>query len=157
MAPEASGPAGSPASTASAMEASAARAMTGFWSRLSAGEQIAFAGAFVLLVIGDFLLGDILQVGGVPFAIEIAAADILLLIWVKATRPGMAWPFPFAMLLGALAVIVAVPTFSDVLADITQLGTLFGDAGRLLAWVIDTIAGLAVGVGAWMVWRAEGR
>ena len=150
MAPEATGSGGS---TASAMEAEAARAMSGFWGRLSQGEQIAFAGAFVLLIVGDFLLGDLLDVGGVPLPLEIAAADILLLIWAKASRPGMAWPFPFPMLLAALAVIVAVPTLSDVLADVTRLGDLFADAGLLLAWVIDTIAGLAVGVGAWMVWR----
>jgi hypothetical protein len=139
------------------MEADAARAMSGFWSRLSAGEQIAFAGAFVLLVIGDFILSDLLGAGGVPIALEIAAADVLLLIWARAMRPGMAWPFPFPMLLAALAVIVAVPTFSDVLADLPHLGDLFADAGQLLAWVIDSIAGLAVGLGAWMVWRSEAR
>jgi len=154
MAPEATG---SAASTASAMEAEAARAMSGFWSRLSPGEQIAFAGAFVLLIVGDFLLGDLLSIGGVPLPMEIAAADVLLLIWARAMRPNMAWPFPFPMLLAALAVIVAVPTFSDILADVGHLGDLFGDGGQLLAWVIDSIAGLAVGVGAWMVWRAQPR
>jgi hypothetical protein len=136
------------------MESEAAQAMSGFWGRLSPGEQVAFAGAFVLLIVGDFILSDLLELGGVPFAMEIAAADILLLIWARAMRPGMAWPFPFPMLLAALAVIIAVPTLSDVIADVTQLGTIFGDAGRLVAWVIDTIAGLAVGWGAWMVWRA---
>jgi hypothetical protein len=148
---------GSASASASSMEAAAQRAMSGFWGRLSTGEQVAFGGALVLLVIGDFVLGDLLQLGGVPFAMEIAAADVVLLIWAKAMRPGMSWPFPFPMLLAALAVIIAVPTFSDVLADVGQLGTLFGDAGRLGAWVIDTIAGLAVGLGAWMTWQAEAR
>jgi hypothetical protein len=139
------------------MEADAARAVSGFWGRLSQGEQVAFAGAFVLLVIGDFLLSDLLGLGGIGLPAEIAAADIMLLVWAKATRPGMSWPFPFPMLLAALAVIIAVPTLSDVIADIAQLGTLFGDGGRLVAWVIDSIAGLAVGVGAWMVWRDSAR
>lgn len=150
MAPEGSG---SAAPTASAMEAEAARAMSGFWGRLSSGEQIAFAGAFVLLVVGDFILSDLLGHGGVPLALEVAAADVMLLIWARASRPSMAWPFPFPMLLAAVAVIIAVPTLSEVIADLPNLGTIFSDALNLVAWIIDVVAGLAVGYGAWLVWR----
>ncbi|MBI3751851.1 MAG: hypothetical protein HY263_09390 [Chloroflexi bacterium] len=147
MAPS-DGPTGSMTSAAAAAEGGAMR----FWSRLGQGEQLAFAGAFVLLVIGDWLLSDLLDQGGVPFAMEVAAANVLLLIYAKSARPGMAWPIPFAMLLAGLATVIFVPTISDLLVDLRQLDKL-GDAGRLIAIVVDWAAGLAVGVGAWMVWR----
>jgi hypothetical protein len=124
------------------------------WNRLSQGEQLALAGSAVMLVVGEWLLADLLGLGGLPLALEVAAADIVLLILVRAVRPSTAWPIPYAILLGGLATIVVVPSISDLLGTLRSLD-LLGGTGDLLAMLINWLAAAAVGVGAWMVWRAD--
>ena len=132
-----------------AMTADTAKA---FWNRLSRGEQIAFAGAAALVVIGDWILGALLNMGGVPFAIEIAASQLALLIVVHAIRPGITWPIPFAVLALALATVIVVPAISDILYSIRNTG---GNGGNMLGDLFSWVCAGAVAVGAWMIWRAE--
>ena len=142
--------AGSTTPAQPAMATDAARAM---WSRLSRGEQLVFAGAAALVVIGDWILGALLQMGGVPFAIEIAASQLALLIVVHTVRPGITWPIPFAVLVLALATVVVVPTISDILYSVRAPGGNGG--GNILGELFDWLCAGAVAIGAWMVWRAE--
>lgn len=145
----------SPAAAPQAAPKSASGSFSGFWSRLSQGEQIAFAGAVVLVVIGNWLLADLLGLGGAPIEVELAAAEIALLIYARASRPGTTWPIPYPMILGGTAAVLVIPTISDILGTIHNAGTL--DGGLLLGLLVNWIAALAVGVGAWMVWQGEQR
>ena len=131
----------------------AAGAWAGIWSGLGQGERIAFGGAAVLLVVGQWLLADLFDRGGVPIAIEIAAAEMLLLILVRAVRPATMWPLPYAVLMAAIGTVIVVPTISDILVALRNFGSI--EIGTLLALLVDWLAGLAVGIGAWRVWQAE--
>jgi hypothetical protein len=126
-------------------------AMSSMWARLSQGERLAFAGAAALLVVGQWLFGDLLAFGGVPIALEIAAAELMLLLAVRAVRPATMWPIPYAVLLAGIATVIVVPTISDVLATIHNVGTLDGET--LLAGLVDWLSAAAIAAGAWMVWR----
>lgn len=141
----------SPTTTQHETPSAAEAAMAGFWSRLSQGEQIAFAGAAVLLVIGEWLLADLIGWNGQPIEVEIAAAEVLLLIAVRALRPSIAWPVPYAVLLASAAVVVVVPTVDSFLGVIHEAGVL-SDGASLVGSLVDWIAAAAVGVGAYLNW-----
>ncbi|HEX5240013.1 MAG TPA: hypothetical protein VFW20_03355 [Candidatus Limnocylindrales bacterium] len=144
-----------PTSSPTAAPAAAPSAATAFWSRLSQGEQLALAGAATLVVIGNWLLADLLGLGGAPIEVELAAAEIALLIYARAMKPGTTWPIPYAMILGGTAAVLVIPTIGDILETFRNTSTL--DGGLLLGLLVNWIAALAVGVGAWMVWRSDSR
>lgn len=139
---------GAPTATVSEPSAMAMR----LWGRLSQGEQLALAGALALVVIGEWLFGDLLGLAGVPLPIEVAAAELALLVVARALRPGTSWPIPYPFIVAGFAAVVVVPTISDLLSTLHNT-ELLGDGANLLAAVVDWVAAAAVGVGAWMVWR----
>jgi hypothetical protein len=133
-----------------ATSSDAARA---FWNRLSRGEQLLFAGAAALVVIGDWVLGALLNTSGVEFAVSIAAAELALLVAVRSMRPSIAWPIPFSVIVIGLATVIVVPAISDLLYAVRGLGG--NNAGDMVAQVFDWACAAAVAVGAWMVWHDD--
>ena len=129
--------------------------MPRFWSSLSMGEQLAFGGAAALLVIGQWLLADILDAPGVFIGAEIAAAEVMLLIFVRKMRPATAWPVPYPVLLAGIATVVAVPAIGDFLSTVSSFGNLNESGLDLVALLLDWIAAAAVAAGAWMVWQGD--
>ena len=125
-----------------------------FWASLSMGERAAVAGAALLLVVVDWLLGALLKEGGLYITTELGAAEILLLVFIRHARPSIAWPLPYAVLLVGFAVLVVVPTITGFLDTIVNTGGL-GGGMDLVADILEWIGAAAVGYGAWQVWRSE--
>ena len=129
--------------------------MPRFWSSLSMGEQLVFGGAAVLLVVGEWLLADLLDAPGVFIGAEIAAAELLLLIFVRKMRPATTWPLPYAVLLAGIATIVVVPAIGDFLATLSSLGNLNESGLDIVALLLEWLSAAAIAAGAWMVWRSD--
>ncbi len=125
-----------------------------FWASLSMGERIAVAGAALLLVVVDWLLGALLKEGGLYITTELGAAEILLLVYVRHARPSMTWPLPYAVLLVGFAVLVVVPTITGFLDTIVSFGTV-GSGTDVLAQILGWLGAAAVAFGAYQVWKAE--
>jgi len=125
-----------------------------FWASLSMGERIAVAGAALLLVVVDWLLGALLKEGGLYVTTELGAAEVLLLVFIRHARPSIAWPLPYAVLLAGFAVLIVVPTITSFLGTIVnfgQVGSGMDVVADLLAW----IGAAAVAFGAYQVWAAD--
>ena len=127
------------------------------WNGLSRGEQLALGGAVALLVIGEWLLADLLDGPGIAISGEIAAAELVLLVLAHAMRPGISWPLPFAMLLAATAAVIVVPTISEILSDVRNPDVFSGSGLSLLTLLFDWACAAVIAAGAWMVWRSDTR
>jgi hypothetical protein len=125
-----------------------------FWASLSMGERIAVAGAALLLVIVDWLLGALLKEGGLYVTTELGAAEVILLVFIRHARPSIAWPLPYAVLLAGFAVLVVVPTITGFLTTIVSFGTV-GSGADVLANILEWIGAAAIAFGAYQVWKAE--
>ncbi|HEX8024997.1 MAG TPA: hypothetical protein VF484_02215, partial [Candidatus Limnocylindrales bacterium] len=124
-----------------------------FWASLSMGERIAVAGAALVLVIVDWLLGALLMVGGLSITTELGAAEIILLVFIRHARPSIAWPLPYPVLLVGFAVLVVVPTISFFLSTIVSFGQV-GSGTDVLSDVLEWIGAGAVAFGAFQVWKS---
>ncbi|HLX35820.1 MAG TPA: hypothetical protein VKR30_11350 [Candidatus Limnocylindrales bacterium] len=125
-----------------------------FWASLSMGERLAVGGALFLLVICDWILGDLLRISGLAITQELGAAEIVLLALIRHARPGIAWPLPYAVLLAGFSVLIVIPTISDFLGTLGDLGQLAGGTnvlGDVLVW----LGAAAVAYGAYLVWKTE--
>ena len=151
--PDGAEPAASAQAATPAQPAASSNSAVMLWNRLSRGEQLVLGGAAALVVIGDWILGALLNMGGVQFAVEIAAANLALLIVVHELRPRITWPIPFAVLVLALSVVIVVPAISDVLYTVRGPAGVGG--GNMLGELFDWVCAAAGAIGAWMIWRAE--
>jgi hypothetical protein len=128
--------------------------LTKFWSALSMGERAAVGGAAAVLVIGEWLLGDLLHGSGVSITTALGCAEIILLVYIRWARPSIAWPVPYTVLLAGFAVLVAVPTISDILFTVSNAGNLGGGV-ELLSQLVSWIGAGAIAFGAYLIWRAD--
>ena len=125
-----------------------------FWASLSMGERLAVAGAALLLVVVDWLLGALLKEGGLYITTELGAAEILLLVFIRHARPAIAWPLPYAVLLAGFAVLVVVPTITGFLGTLVNFGQV-GSGMDVLADVLAWVGAAVIAFGAYQVWKAE--
>ena len=125
-----------------------------FWASLSMGERLAFGGAALLLVVVDWILGQLLRMGGLYITTELGAAEILLLIFIRHARPSIAWPLPYAVLLAGFSVLVVVPTITSFLGAIMNAGQL-GTGGDIFADLLAWIGAAVIAFGAYQVWKSE--
>jgi len=125
-----------------------------FWASLSMGERIAVAGAALLLVVVDWLLGALLKEGGLYITTELGAAEVLLLVFIRHARPSIAWPLPYAVLLVGFTVLVVVPTITGFLSTIVNFGQV-GSGMDVVADLLEWVGAAAVAFGAYQVWAAD--
>jgi hypothetical protein len=155
-APPAAPPAPPPPSPGAVAGAAASAAATMLWSRLSAGERIAIVGAAIIVVIGDWIVGALLNGPGTWISTTIASAELIFFVVVRHSGRSMSWPIPYAIVLAGLAVAIAAPAVSDTLAflrhltDPARVGAL-----DLLGLVAELVGAALVAWGAFTTWRAN--
>jgi hypothetical protein len=125
-----------------------------WWASLGAGEKVAVAGAALLLVVVDWLLGALLNEGGLYITTELGAAEVVLLVVIRHARPGIAWPLPYSVLLAGFSVLIVVPTITGFLGTLVNFGQV-GSGLNVLAHLLEWVGAGLVAYGAWQVWRSE--
>ncbi len=125
--------------------------MNGFWTGLGRGEQLLLAGAALIFVFADILVGLVTGFT-VDTAIVICAVIAIAAIYLRHTSPGTAWPFAYEVLLLVLTIIVVVFALDDLIASI-HTGFFQNEQA------LDVLSVLAVWVGAalmaigwWLDW-----
>jgi hypothetical protein len=126
------------------------------WSRLSAGERIAIIGAAIILVVGDWIVGALLNGPGTWISTTIASAELIFIVVVRHSGRPMSWPISYTIILAGLAVAIAAPAVSDLLAffrhltDPSRVGAL-----ELVGVVVELVGAALVAWGAFTTWRAN--
>ncbi len=145
-----------PAPSPAAVAASAAgAAATMLWSRLSAGEKIAVIGAALMLVLGDWIVGGLLNGPGNWVSTTIASAELIFFVVVRHSGRAMAWPIPYATILAGLAVAIAAPAASDLfnfLRQLTEPGRITGIG--VVGELTELVGAALVAWGSFVTWRA---
>lgn len=133
-------------------------ARPGLWASLAPGEKLVVAGAALILVVGEWLLGALAGGHGLLVSTPIAAAQLLLFVTVRHSPREMTWPIPYAVVLGALATVIVVPAVSGLLEtirNISEIGSL--GATDLLGLLVEWAGAALVAWGAFQVWASEPR
>ncbi len=131
-------------------------AMSGMWAGLLPGERLVVLGAALILVIGEWLLDALLAGHGLLVSTPIAAAQLLLFVFVMHSPRQMTWPIPYPVVLAALATVIAVPAVSgllDTLRVVGDVGSL--GAATLLGLLVEWVGAALVAVGAFQVWASK--
>ena len=130
--------------------------MSGMWASLSSGEKMIASGAALILVVGEWLLAALLAGHGLLISTPIAAAQLLLFVFVMHSPRQMTWPIPYPVVLAALASVIAVPAVSgllDTLRNVGELGSLGGS--NLLGLIVEWVGAALVAFGAFQVWTSK--
>lgn len=130
--------------------------MSGMWTGLLPGERLVVIGAALILVVGEWLLDALLAGHGLLVSTPIAAAQLLLFVFVMHSRRQMTWPIPYPVVLAALATVIAVPAvsgFLDTLRVVGDVGSL--GAATLLGLLVEWVGAALVAVGAFQVWASK--
>jgi hypothetical protein len=131
--------------------------MSGMLSKMSKGEQLALAGAAVVVVI-SFLLFDIILNATFGFSDLAITASVALLavVWVK-TEGRYDIGANYRLIVTLLCLSIAVPAAVSVLHWLRLAITPFGIGGGLglVAALSFWVGGALAGVGAWWVWKGR--
>jgi hypothetical protein len=134
-----------------------ATAMSGMLSKMTKGEQLALAGAAIVIFI-TFLIFEIILLAGFGFSdLSLTAAIALLaVVWLKVERRydiGANYRLIVVLLGLSIAVPAAMSLLFTLRAAVTPFG--FGTGLSLVADLSYWVGGALAGVGAWWVWKGR--
>jgi hypothetical protein len=134
-----------------------AAAMSGMLGKMTKGEQLALAGAAVVVFISFLLFGFILATyGGFTELSVTAGIALLAVVWLK-TEKQYDIGANYGLIVVLLCLSIAVPAGVSLLITLRQAVTPFG-LGSGLSLIADLsfwIGGALAAVGGWWVWKGR--
>jgi hypothetical protein len=134
-----------------------ATAMSGMLSKMTKGEQLALAGAAVVVFISFLLFAVVLYTyGGFSDLALTASVALLVVIWLKS---GGRYDIGanYRLIVALLGLSIAVPAGASLLVTLRGAVTAYGFGGglSLVAGFSLWAGGALAAVGAWWVWKGR--
>jgi hypothetical protein len=127
----------------------------GVWRSISLGEQLILIGAALVLLVAEYLLSGVLALsnGGLPLWYVLPSAQAILIIGIRALRPGTSLGVSYGLVLSALVVTQLAPGISDLFFFLHNAGAIGAEV------LVDLVTWVGVAVmtaGAVMYWQRGG-
>lgn len=133
-----------------------AAAMSGMLGKMSKGEQLALAGAAVVVFITFLLFGFILNSASASDLAITASVSLLAIVWLK-TEGRYDIGANYRLIVVLLCLSIAVPAAASLLYYLRSAMTPFGLGSNLtlISELSYWIGGALAAVGGWWVWKGR--